>query len=260
MGKIRIITFNIAHGRGLSFYQGFHRERGIRRNASRIAELFVEARADIVAMQEVDVHSYWNKQVNLLETIQNEAGFPHTAMGANTVRGGHQPLNYGNATLSHYPMVSWENMPFGNATLGEKGFLYTEIKIPDTGELICVVNLHLDFRRAKRLQQMEQLIDWLRDRPHPGFDGRKIAPIVCGDFNCRSSQARDAVQHLFNFLREEDHGHYEIYPENARTFPTYLPTKSIDFILLPEPYRCIHCQVLKANLSDHRPVLLELEY
>ncbi len=253
------MTFNIAHGRGLSLYQGFHTGWGIRKNVRKIAELVKTHEVDVLAMQEVDESSFWNSNLDLLELILDATPLVYKAMGVNTMRSGKKPLRYGNAVLSRYPLVSWENMPFGNATLGEKGFLYVETKIRD--DVICVVNLHLDYRsRQKRIEQIEQLIDWLRDRKHPGFDNRKIAPIICGDFNSRSKTAGDAVRHLFEYLQSSEHGNYRVYPRDARTFPAHLPSTGIDFILLPEPYRRVQCQAIRSFVSDHCPVLLEFEH
>ena len=56
--QLRILTLNIAHGRGLSTYQGFHGARCIERNLLRIARLLQREGADIVAMQEVDEDSH----------------------------------------------------------------------------------------------------------------------------------------------------------------------------------------------------------
>ena len=51
---IRFLTLNIAHGRGLSSYQGFHGVKGIERNLLRISHLFKREAPDIIALQEVD--------------------------------------------------------------------------------------------------------------------------------------------------------------------------------------------------------------
>jgi len=48
MGVYRVITFNIAHGRGLSLYQGFHSAKYIERNLARITSVLTEADVDFV--------------------------------------------------------------------------------------------------------------------------------------------------------------------------------------------------------------------
>ncbi len=259
MARLRLVTFNIAHGRGLSLYQGFHTARGIHANLARIGKLLAESGADVVALQEVDEDSHWNKRINLLHELQRESGFPHAYLGVTNRREGRKPLAYGNAILSRHPVRFWENNPFGTATLGEKGFLYAEVDVG--GQALPLVNLHLDFRsRARRIRQVEQVVEYLRQRPHPNHHcPRLLAPVICGDFNTHSHRVGDAARHLFEALLH--HGQYEIFPPpRARTFPAHLPSRALDFILLPQPYRALRCEVLKCYLSDHRPVLLEFTY
>ena len=48
MLNLRLLTLNIAHGRGLSLYQGFHSLKYIYRNLDRIAHLLRRLRPDVV--------------------------------------------------------------------------------------------------------------------------------------------------------------------------------------------------------------------
>jgi endonuclease/exonuclease/phosphatase family metal-dependent hydrolase len=259
MPRVTLITFNIAHGRGLSLYQVFHTARGINTNLPRIGDLLTQSGADIVALQEVDEDSHWNQRINLLQTLRRKADFPHAFLGVNNRRWGRKPLAYGNDILSRHPVRHWENNPFGAALLGEKGFLYAEVDVG--GHALPIINLHLDYRsRERRIRQVEQVIEFVRTRPHPACAvPRPLAPIVCGDFNTHSRRVGDAVRHLFSALLS--HGEYEIWPPpRARTFPAHLPSRGLDFILLPRPYRALRCEVLKVYISDHRPVLLEIEF
>lgn len=250
----RLVTLNIAHGRGLSLYQGFHGERGIARNLGRIGRLLRRVDADIVALQEVDEDSHWNRRINLLETLREDTGYPYAYLGVNNRREGRLPLAYGNGILARHEIVHRESRSFGVAELGEKGFLYTEIELPD-GHL-PLVNLHLDFRsRARRIEQIEQLIDYLERRHRDRAGQRYFEPVVCGDFNCRRAKPADAVNHLFTYL--QDSFRYRMYPDGARTFPSLLPSHGLDFIMMPEPFRVSRCRVLRSYVSDHRPVVID---
>jgi endonuclease/exonuclease/phosphatase family metal-dependent hydrolase len=259
MARLTLVTFNIAHGRGLSLYQGFHSAKGIRLNLARIGAMLAETKADIVALQEVDEDSHWNQRINLLQALGEVAGFPHAYLGVNNRRWGRKPLAYGNAILSRHPVRFWENNPFGTAMLGEKGFLYAEVEV--AGHALPIINLHLDYRsRARRILQVKQVIEFLRCRPHPDCPlKRPVAPIICGDFNTHSRRVGDAVRHLFDALLT--HGEYEIWPHPLeKTFPAHLPSRGLDFIFLPKPYRARRCEVPKEYLSDHCPVVLEIEF
>lgn len=253
---IRLLTFNIAHGRGLSLYQGFHGEKRLRKNLERIAAVLQKSGADIAALQEVDQDSHWNKQLDILAILQAQSGHGHHLYGINTRREGRKRLNYGNGILSRFPVHLWENNPFGQATLGEKGFLYAEFDVGN--HHLPLINLHLDFRsRKRRIHQVERIIKFITDKSCPNRRDKPVAPIICGDFNSGSEKVDDAVAHLFNFVKS--HGDYHLYPQGARTFPSHMPRKAIDFVLLPAFYRMTHVEVLRTYTSDHRPVLVEFE-
>jgi endonuclease/exonuclease/phosphatase family metal-dependent hydrolase len=253
-GKIRLLTLNIAHGRGLSVYQGFHSADGIERNLRRIGRLLKRLAPDVVALQEVDEDSHWNRRIHLLDFLREDTGFAHSFLGVHNRREGRLPLAYGNGLLSAYPIRTAEHRAFGDAVLGEKGFVYTEIEFPE-GRL-PLVNLHLDFRsRRRRIEQVEHIIEYLRTRHEEGGGENFFAPIVCGDFNSRSGRTTDAVRHLFRYL--EEHCEYQLFPEGVRTFPSILPRSGLDFIFVPRRHRILHAEVLRAYVSDHRPVLLD---
>lgn len=250
--EIVFVTLNIAHGRGAGVYQGFSSEQKLHANIQRIAAYIIRKNADIVCLQEVDADSHWNRRLNLLELLREATGLPHALHGIHNRREGVRPLAYGNAILSRYPVHFWESGAFGQATLGEKGFLYAEVDAD--GYSIPVVNLHLDYRsRKKRIRQVEQVIDYMRERKQPG-ENRPVAPIICGDFNTHSARVGDAVAHLFNYALT--HAEYQLYPRGARTFPAYLPSRELDFIFLPAPLKKRYCQVGREILSDHCPVEL----
>ena len=253
MGVYRVITFNIAHGRGLSLYQGFHSAKYIERNLAKITSVLTEADVDFVAFQEVDQDSYWNKNIDLIKVIQRETPYHHSFIGLNNERGGKRNLNYGNAILSRHPMQAEYNQPFDDKTFGGKGFMYAEITLG--GAQLPVINVHLDFRsRQRRVEQIDQLIDFLEGR----LDDINALPIICGDFNCPAKKTGDAVFHLFRYL--EDHGYRVLPDKNAlRTFPAHFPTRTIDFIFMPPRCTIREVSVLPVYVSDHRPVLVEFE-
>ena len=255
-GNLRILTLNIAHGRGLSPYQGLHRGKTIERNLQRIVRLLQREQPDIVALQEVDADSHWNKRIHLLDFLAEEAGYCFSHLGIHNRRGGRLPLAYGNGLLSRFPIENADTQAFGQAELGEKGFLYSELLLP-SGHL-PVVNLHLDFRsRRRRIDQVERLIDYLEQRHEE--KGREVyfSPIICGDFNSRATKGRDAVRHLIGYL--EGYCAYQLMPSGGKTFPSILPTHGLDFIFVPPSYEVRRCEVLKSYVSDHRPVIVELE-
>lgn len=254
MSRLKLITINIAHGRGLSPWQGFHSAGYIERNLKKITKVLTDAEVDFVAMQEVDEDSYWNKNINLLDVIRNETPYHYSYMGINNIRQGPQNLNYGNALLSRHPINTRHNQPFATARLGGKGFMYAEIDIG--GVTIPVLNIHLDFRsRIRRVQQIDQVIAFIEERSQDPLGNGRLQPIICGDFNCGASSANDAVFRLFDYLERDRH--YTLLPKNTRTFPAYFPARTVDFVFMPHRYEISRVEVLPVYVSDHRPVLVE---
>jgi endonuclease/exonuclease/phosphatase family metal-dependent hydrolase len=254
---LRILTLNIAHGRGLSTYQGFHSARGIERSLRRVAHLLRKVDADIVALQEVDEDSHWNRRIHLLDVLQEQAGYEHAYLGVHNRRSGRLPLAYGNALLTRFPIRHAEHEAFGQASLGEKGFVCAELETPHG--ILPVVNLHLDFRsRLRRIEQVETLIQFLVNKKYTDEGTPHFSPLVCGDFNSRSGRRGDAVRHLFQYL--ENQCDYRLLPQGrrSRTFPSLLPVHGLDFVFVPPSYQVCSSEVLRSYVSDHRPVVVEL--
>lgn len=209
---------------------------------------------DIAAFQEIDEDSHWHHGVRMMDELKAESGFETALMGVNTRREGGKPLAYGNAIFTRLPVEIWDNQPFGNATLGEKGFMYAELSLGN-GVLLPLVNLHLDYRsKARRIEQLGRMIDYMRARPQRE-DRVHLPPVVCGDFNSGAGNATDAVLQLFRHLTLEEK--YYLYPEKSRTFPSLMPSVGIDFMFIPGDFRIVGCRVVPAMISDHMPVLVE---
>ena len=251
--RLRLITFNIAHGRGLTPIQGLTSTRKLRLNLRRIAHLLSTLEADIVALQEIDECSVWAGSFDHLDYLRAHAGFPHAAFGINNRRSGLMNLCYGNAILSRFPIEETETITFGNRRVGEKGFLFAEIEIG--GRLVPLVNLHLHFSsKRKRLLQLDMLVNWLRAKQRTRRRQWAVLPIVCGDFNTPDTKD-DATAALLSHLC--DYGDYVLHPLLGPTFPSPLPRRALDFVFMPPGCKGVNSEVVRSFLSDHRPVMVE---
>lgn len=254
MQRIRLVTFNIAHGRGLMPIQGLTTARKIRANLRKIASLLTDLKPDIVAIQEIDEFSRWAGNFDHLEYLRDFTDFPHAVFGINNRREGLINLAYGNAFLSQHPIVDSESVVFGRSRVGEKGFLFSEFEV--NGYAVPIVNLHLHYAsRLRRFRQMDRLLAYLREKDRLRPDRWDVSPIVCGDFNNPGSNRGDATSSLLSHLYDFDD--YTLHPREGRTFPSPLPSRQLDFVFLPPGCGEVQSEVIKAVLSDHRPVLVE---
>ena len=253
MTRLRLVTFNIAHGRGLTPIQGFTSPRKLRVNLRKIAGLLERLAPDVVALQEIDECSRWSGNFDHLDYLRVHAGFPYAAFGINNRRTGLLNLCYGNALLSRHPLIETETVVFGQRRVGEKGFLYAEIAVG--GLCVPFVNLHLHASsRARRLLQLDLLMGWLKLKQRSHGAKWAVPPIICGDFN-NPNTAYDATSSLLGHLAA--YGDYAVHPQGEGTYPSPLPQRTLDFIFMPSGCRLIRCEVVRTLLSDHRPVLVE---
>ena len=255
MSRLRIVTFNIAHGRGLTPIQGFTSPQKLRSNLRKIAHLIGELAPDVVALQEVDECSRWAGNFDHLEYLRLHTGFPHTVFGINNRRAGLLNLSYGNALLSRHPIMATETVTFGQRQVGEKGFLFAELDV--TGQLVPLVNLHLHFgSREHRIRQIGRLLAWLREKQQLRHPHWALPPIVCGDLN-NSGTSPDATAALLSHL--SDYADYGLHPATGRTFPSPMPGRLLDFVFLPSTCGLVRTEIIRSFLSDHRPVLVDFE-
>lgn len=255
MPRLRLVTFNIAHGRGLNPIQGLTSPRKLRLNLRRIADLLERLAPDVVALQEIDERSRWAGNFDHLDYLRVHTRFPHTVFGINNRRAGLLNLSYGNALLSRFPIRAAETVVFGQRRLGEKGFLYVELEVG--GRCLPLVNLHLHFSsRAHRMRQLEHLLAWLREKHRLHRKSWAMPPIICGDFNNPGTRD-DATASLLSHL--SDYCDYVLHPVAGKTFPSPLPRRALDFIFLPAGCVQVRCEIVRSLLSDHLPVAVEFD-
>jgi len=258
MARLRLLTYNIAHARGLGLHQTLRSRARIRTQLVRIAQLICRLDADIVALQEIDENSRWNGSFDHLAFLSEHTGLPYAVHGVNNRLSGHIQLNYGNAVLSRYPISHHENVPFGRRRVGEKGALFTEIETPEGR--VPVVSAHLSHHsRAARLRQAQHLIEFLeRQRTHRSARWRS-GTIICGDLN-NPSHTPDATAMLLGYCEQFDN--YTLLPKGLagralHTFPSYFPRRALDYVYLPSQCCEPAVTVVRSYLSDHRPVFVE---
>jgi len=253
--RLRLVTFNIAHGRGLNPIQGLTTTARIRRNLRGIARLLCQLNADIAAFQEIDYNSSWAGGFDHLKYLSYHSAIPNQIFGINNRRHGLLNLSYGNALLSRTPILASETVVFGNKHVGEKGFLYVELSLK--GKVLPLVNVHLHYRsRHQRMRQLDKLTEFLHVRHEQKGRSWLIPPIVCGDFNT-PHHGGDAATNLFSRLHQ--FCDYRYFPLDECTFPSPWPSRTLDFVFLPRKCRHVNAAVVQSILSDHCPVLVEFE-
>ncbi len=248
---VRVVSLNIAHGRGTAPHQALVRKKDIEGNLDAIARFLADVNADVAALQEVDVDCTWSGRFSHLDHLARKSGLTHALAGTHTHvrRRPLGPLRYGTALLSRHPMVGRLKHGFNRRITGRKGFCAATIQV---GSLhVDVVSLHLDFARsAARRRQIRSMISILE------ILGRERPLILAGDFNACTI----AEYPLFKVLeawRSLQKVPF-LFAETA-TYPSARPRHAIDHIWATPELRFRSYRVHPVRLSDHLPSEVVLE-
>lgn len=230
---LRVMSYNIRHGRGLDD----------RVDLARIAGVITNARADVVLLQEVDRGTQRTDRRDLAAELAALTGM-HAVFSRNIP---YQGGEYGNATLSRFPVVAWTNLHFRMLRPGEqRGLLQVTAVVPGHGR-VQFWNTHIDYRPddAERLGNVAEINALL---------ARTTEPVILGgDFNdTPGSRIHAALGERWNdawLAAGEGEGF---------TIPAERPAKRIDYLWTPRgsPWRAGRAWVPETEASDHRPMVV----
>lgn len=240
---MRLLTYNV------------HRCTGTDRRVSpeRIAAVIADARPDIVALQEVDVHRARTGGVDQVDAIARLLGMQ---FHFNTVLRVEDSEGYGDALLTALPTRISRAAPIPGAPrlpgVEARGALWVRVEVG--GAPVQVITTHLGLSAGERRVQIDALLgpDWLG---HADCIGPSI---LLGDFNAipRSRAYRRLTRHLRD---AQVLGGGRPRP----TFPSSLPLLALDHIFIAGPVGRVETEVLRTPLtrvaSDHLPLLAEIE-
>jgi endonuclease/exonuclease/phosphatase family metal-dependent hydrolase len=243
--SLKVLTYNI--------HKGFS-ATNLRFILHEIKNFLHHIDADIVFLQEVHGERRISNQrfdnwpnTQQFEFLADQV-WHHYAYGKNAIyNSGH----HGNAILSKYPIIEWDNINVSMLRSASRSLLHGVIHIPETDQKIHIICIHFGLFGRERKRQLSALVK--RISTHVSASEPLI---IAGDFNDWREQAehylhRDlGVKEVFKITR----GAY------ARTFPSWMPILSMDRIY----YRgldIIDCNRLHGQpwhrLSDHIPLLAE---
>jgi endonuclease/exonuclease/phosphatase family metal-dependent hydrolase len=244
-GCMRVLTLNLAHGRGTAFHQAFTGRQRILQNLDAVAELICSTDSDVVALQELDAPSSWSGGFDHLDYLAKKTGYAHTFHGihADVQR---PRLAYGTGVLSRFPIRAGRSWKFAKNALDTKGYVITHIESPLMS--LDLVSVHLDFKRdSERRAQLDDITQHLLER-----DLAADHLVVAGDFNC-------TVNGRGNVLSDFARRHALHAPDESHdTFPSRKPRRALDHVLVSSGLEVRRRMAVPVLVSDHLPVMAEL--
>ncbi|MDN3688369.1 endonuclease/exonuclease/phosphatase family protein [Cyclobacterium jeungdonense] len=230
--RVRVLAYNIHHANPPSNPDSI--------DLPAIARVIRESKADLVALQEVDVYTQRSgKGLHQAAVLADLTGMYYYFSKSITHQGG----EYGNAILSRFPIESAEKIALSAEDGTEpRTLLSVQVSLPG-GKKILFASTHLDFSNASNTARQAADITG-------HFEKATLPIILAGDFN--ASPGSDAINELDSYFKRS-------CEENCPpTIPVVNPKRTIDFIFYKAAGSLAvtgHHVIPETYASDHLPVL-----
>ena len=241
---LRVLSYNIHHGRGVDN----------KLSLERIAAVIRQADADVVALQEVDQGCGRSDRKLQVQELEKLTGYYGVFGKAIDFDGG----EYGQAVLSRWPIkqstvhrLPNEQQP--NGSMREQRIVLEAI-VPSEAGTIRFLGTHLDHSKEDLREQQATAVDRLLDAVSFA-DTKSIATVLAGDFNdVPKSRTLGCFEKRWQVEPR-------IENRNLATYPSESPRTRIDYVAVDQAGRLVldSLKVVSEPLaSDHRPVVGEL--
>lgn len=244
--KLRLMTYNIAHGKPMF-------EDGDTVELEQIANVIRRANADIVVLNEV----YGRCEGSAMfpgaqaEKIAAHIGY-HCFFGKSIFLWGSQP--YGNAILSKYPITEAKITPIPEPVKPYESPYYEDrsvcrcvVDVFEDGKIrqIAVYASHYGLSPAEHRCAVETSTSLIMNE--------KLPHVFMGDLNMTPDC--DIMKPLFDCMTDTA----PFIEGDSFTFPASAPDRKIDYIFTSSDFSPISAKVLKTMASDHRPIVCDIE-
>lgn len=242
MQQIKLLSYNVQGGIYSRQYSDYvtnswkhvlpHPQRLI--NLTRIAQLLQQF--DVVGLQEVDAGSLRSANIDQIQYLARQGGFPYWYRQINRDLGPFAQHSNGLLSRLRPSTVTEHKLP----GLPGRGAVVAEIPLADGQNLaIGIVHLALGWRsRRRQLDYLAELAD-----VHPLL-------VLMGDFNCGGNS-----RSLQNMVRRTG---MQGLDRTLKTFPSWRPRRNLDHILVSQTLRILSAHVIDFPLSDHLPLSMTL--
>jgi endonuclease/exonuclease/phosphatase family metal-dependent hydrolase len=241
---LRVATYNIHAGAG---------EDGVF-DLVRTADAIRSLDADVVGLQEVDVH--WDARSDYVDEARelarqlNMRVFFAPIYDFDPATESAPRRQYGVAVLSRYPIVQAENHEITRLSTQDPNPVpapapgFAEVTLAVGGARVHVYSTHLDYRPdpAVRRMQVDDMLDILAADNGP--------KVLVGDLNAEPTAPELAK------LWEQ--GLVDAAPNGGKTYPATNPVSRIDVVSVSPDVTVRGAHEVATTASDHRPVVTDL--
>lgn len=160
--------------------------------------------------------------------------------------------HHGNAILSRYPFVSFENQDVSDHRFERRGLLHSVVSVPGWRRNLHLVCVHLSLHERGRNRQLEAISGRLEE-----LASRDVPIIIAGDFNDWRHRATTILERRLGMTEVSVAHHGKV----LATFPSMMPLLRLDRIYV-RGFRvnasAVHRGKPWSMLSDHLAVSADL--
>ncbi len=225
---LRVMTYNLHNGFNTDGYLGLEQLAGV----------IEQSRPDILALQEVSRGWLVSGRADMLGWLSHRLGMPY-------VSGPTADAYWGNAVLSRYPIISYQNHELPPRDLFIlRGFTRVGIDLGDGRELQVIATHfhHIEDDSEIRVQQAREIIAY--------WNGAGDT-IILGDFNAEPDSTEMAMLFAAGLVDAAALGQ----SSPSDTFHADAPFQRIDYILVSPDLAVGEVFVPATTASDHLPVI-----
>lgn len=222
--QLRVMSYNIRNAKGLDEATNYRR----------IAEILQTSKADVIALQELDSVTYRSKQVDVLQKLSELTGMFAVYAPAIDYNGG----KYGVGVLSKEKPLSFRYVPLPGRE-EQRVLLLVEF------ERYVFLCTHLSLTEEDRINTVSII-----NKEAATF---KKPVLLAGDLNDHPNSA----------FMQSLQAQWTLLSGIGYSFPADKPDRCIDYIFTRknDPFKVKSAIVMEEPVaSDHRPVLVELEW
>ncbi len=242
---LKVITFNIAHGKGMDGIVDIERQ----------ANLINSYKPDIVFLQEIDMYTKRAGDRNQIREFSKKVYLPYCSMETNiTLEDGY----YGDGIISRFPIAFSTNylMPLTDLNHEQRGILCNRIALGTAK--INLFSVHLSTYEDERILASKELMRIIRK-----IDKDEII-IIGGDFNVGVTRLGKGK---YTYEKREDYEEYKILRKELQkientedTWFSKLGQGCIDTIFYSKNIRLKKIETIATNgISDHEAIYAEFD-
>ncbi len=230
--QARVMTYNI--------HQGL--DAGLNMDLEDIIATIEAQHPDILSLNEVNRARANNGYNDTLGLISKRLGYQYVVFGANFEDG-----QYGNAILSRYPIVSWENTHYATNTTEVRGLLHAQVLVGSRRPL-DVYSTHFDHigtpdnaRAAQAAEALQRI-------------GSAQTAIFVGDLN--ATPDAEELQGLYQSQLVD-----VLDAMGNRYAPTFWSpaNERIDYVFVTPDIQILDAAPVESKASDHRPIVVDVK-